>query len=77
MKIHSFKQMGDYKLELTFTNGVQKVVDLYTFIAEAKNPMTAQFINKRLFQEVRLSHGHLSWLDGEMDLSAESLFNWK
>ena len=77
MRIISFRQLGEFKLELAFSNGVNKVVDLSAFISGAKNPMTAQFKNQHLFQKVQLSHGHLSWLDGEMDLSAESLFNWE
>ena len=77
MKIVSFNFLGGFRLELTFSNGLQKVVDLSSFIQNAKNPMTAQFKDPNLFERVNISHGHLSWMDGEMDLSAESLFHWK
>lgn len=77
MRIVAFKIVGDFKLELVFSNGRKKVVDLSSFVASSQNPMTTQFKNQQLFQQVQLNHGHLSWMNGEMDLSAESLYNWK
>lgn len=77
MRIVAFKIVGDFKLELAFSNGRKKVVDLSSFVASSQNPMTTQFKNQQLFQQVQLNHGHLSWMNGEMDLSAESLYNWK
>jgi len=77
MRIVAFKIIGDYKLELTFSNGATKIVDLFSFLNSSQNPMTSQFKDPRLFQQVQLTQGHLSWINGEMDLSAESLFAWK
>lgn len=77
MRIVAFKIIGEFKLEITFSNGIKKVVDLSAFLTTSQNPMTAQFKDQSLFKQVQLNHGHLTWLDGEMDLSAESLFEWK
>jgi hypothetical protein len=77
MRIIAFKLVGNYQVEVTFSNGVTKIIDLQSFLFSSKNPMTSQFKDQQLFQRVQLSNGHLSWLDGEMDLSAESLFEWK
>lgn len=77
MRIVAFKIIGEYKLALTFANGANKIVDLSSFLNRSQNPMTSQFKDQSLFQQVQLTHGHLSWLNGEMDLSAESLFEWK
>ena len=76
MRIVAFKIIGEFKLEITFSNGIKKVVDLSSFVASSQNPMTTQFKDQQLFQQVQLNHGHLTWLDGEMDLSADSLYNW-
>ena len=38
------------------------------------SPMTTQFRNKQHFKNVSIAFGHLRW-DGQMDISAESVYN--
>lgn len=76
MKITAVKPLKHYRLKLEFDNGITKIVSLKKFLTEATNPMTKQFLDAELFKKVSVLNGNLTWLDGEMDLSAESLFNW-
>ena len=76
MQVINVVHLGEYKLKLKFSNNTVKVIDLKEFLLNAKNPMTKAFINIELFKQVKITHGHLTWLDGEMDLSAQSLYNW-
>jgi hypothetical protein len=77
MKVKSVKHIQEYLLEVSFENGTVRQIDLKNFLLTAKNPMTTKFRDIELFKNVRIEYGHLSWGDGEMDLSAESLYNWK
>lgn len=77
MKVVDVKYLGEYKLEIHFSDSVVKNVDLKYFLLSAKNPMTTAFRDIELFKQFKVVHGYLSWGDGEMDLSAESLYNWK
>lgn len=77
MKVVNVKYISEYKLEIQFSDNTVKNVDLKQFLLSAKNPMTTTFRDIELFKQVKVVHGHLSWNDGEMDLSAESLYNWK
>lgn len=77
MKVVDVKHLGEYKLEIHFSDNTVKQVDLKQFLFSAQNPMTTAFQDVELFKKVKIVHGHLSWGDSEMDLSAESLYNWK
>ena len=75
MKVTAAKYIKDYTLEITFSDGSVKRVDLKKFITTSPQPMTAQFSDKKKFKKFSVTFGHLSWGD-DMDLSAESLYNW-
>ncbi|MBS1644883.1 MAG: DUF2442 domain-containing protein [Bacteroidetes bacterium] len=76
MKILSVAPAGRYTLNITFSNHVVKTVDLEHFLHTARNPMTKIYQDPQRFKQVKVSHGNLSWGDGEMDLSADSLYHW-
>lgn len=70
--------LSGYLLEIFFSNGKIKKVDLKNFLMKAQNPMTTKYRNLQLFKKVKIENGNLTWgKDGEMDLSAESLYKWK
>jgi hypothetical protein len=75
MNIVKVKYLKQYKLKLTFSNGKAKEVDLKDFLMKAQNPMTTRFRDVSLFKNVAIENGNLTWEDGEMDLSAEWLYN--
>jgi len=76
MRVKSVKYIRDYILEILFENGKTKTVDLSIFLKEAINPMTTKYRKLKFFKQVKVLRGYLSWNE-EMDLSAESLYNWK
>lgn len=76
MKVKAVQHIKDYKLKVTFSNGQVRTIDLAAFLKSAINPMTSQFRNIAKFQQVKVEHGHLTW-NGEMDLPAETLYQWK
>lgn len=75
MLVCSVKILKDYTLEVGFTDGLVKIVDLGDFIKSATNEMTHRYVRKNLFKRVQVKNGYLTW-DGNMDISASSLRNW-
>lgn len=65
--------IGDYKLECHFNDDKVVVANFSDFLHNAKNPMTNQFLDKKRFALVEIEFGDLTWEDGEMDISAESI----
>ena len=74
MKIVKVKYLSDYKLEVKFDNNEKRIADFKDFLFKDHSPMTEQFRDKELFKKVYIEFGHLTWEDGQMDISAESIF---
>jgi len=74
MKIIAVKYLSDYKLEVKFANGKIVIADFENFITSAQNPMITQFANKTKFRKVKIEAGFLTWGDGEMEISALSVY---
>ncbi|MCX7861912.1 MAG: DUF2442 domain-containing protein [Bacteroidales bacterium] len=75
MKIVNAKYLGDYKIEVTFYNDEIRIVDFKNFIHNTDNPSISQFKDIERFKRFELIHGFLSWEDGTMDISGESIYN--
>ena len=73
MKVKLVKYLEKYKLEVTFTNGTIKIADFKKFLVTAKNPMITKNLDISRFKKVVIDNGFLSWNDGEMEISANSL----
>jgi hypothetical protein len=75
MKIISVKYLEDYKLEVVFSGGEMRIADFEEFITKSKHPSINKFADKVKFSKVEIDSGFLSWNNGEMELSALSVFN--
>ena len=75
MRIVKVKWIKDYLLEVTFDDGKVKVTDFSDFLIHARNPMSNQFLDIKRFKKARIDHGDLTWGNGEMDFSAESIYD--
>ena len=70
--INSAKYLGDYRLELSFSNGEVRVFDAKEFIAS--HPLFASLQDKQLFSQFQLDGWTVSWQDGRLDISPEYLY---
>jgi hypothetical protein len=76
MKLTSATYLKDYSVELFFSGGEKRTVDFRSFLSGASNPMTKAFLDLSKFKNFEVTHGYLSWNNGEMDFSADSLYSW-
>lgn len=74
MKIKSVIYLSNYLLEISFEDGKTVLADFEKFLRSSHNPMTNQFLNIERFKDVKVEHSHLTWEDGEMDISAEGVY---
>ena len=64
--------LNNYRLVCTFDNGVEKVADISHYLeSEAFKPLH----NLQLFSKVQNREYYVEWLDGEIDLSADTLWH--
>jgi len=58
--------VGDYKIEISFSDGVQNTIDFSEFLLNARNPMTKKYLDLQLFQRFTIDYGDIIWDDYEM-----------
>ena len=76
MKILKVKYLQEYKLEVLFSNNEKKTADIEFFKKKkSKNKSISKFLDKNKFKLVVIDNGFLSWNDGEMEISAHSVYS--
>ncbi|NOU46187.1 MAG: DUF2442 domain-containing protein [Bacteroidales bacterium] len=66
ISINKADYIGDYKINFTFSDGVERMVDFSNFLNNAKNPMTKKYLDKQLFKKFSVNYGDIIWNDYEM-----------
>ncbi len=66
ISIVSARYGNDFKIELSFSDGIKKTVDFFPFLSAARNPMTRKYFDVKNFKSFRVEHGDLIWGDYEM-----------
>jgi len=75
MKILKANYLEDYKLEIYFSDGEIKIADFEFFVKNSKHPSINKFSDTQKFKKVKVDSGFLTWNNGEMELSAGSVYN--
>lgn len=58
--------IDEYKIQFSFSDGVDRIIDFSEFLVNAKNPMTRKFLDKQLFKNFTIDFGDIQWNDYEM-----------
>ena len=68
----NIKPISNYRLVCTFDNGTEKVADITQYLqSEAFEPLR----RSETFTNVQNKQYYVEWLDGEVDLSADTLWH--
>ena len=57
------EQMSDYELKLSFSDGVERVIDFAPFLRSSRNPLIHAFLDPHKFADFTLEYGNLMWAD--------------
>jgi hypothetical protein len=66
ISIEKAEYVGGYKIIFSFSDGVNRLIDFYSFLKNAKNPMTKKYLDKQLFKKYSIEFGDIIWNDYEM-----------
>ena len=75
--IKEAKYLGDYRIQISFSDGKERIIDFEPFLKKALNPMTTKFLDKTLFADFEIEHGDLMWNDFEMCFPIWDLYEGK
>lgn len=63
IEIVRVEQVSDYKLKLSFSDGIERVVDFEPFLRESRNPLIRVYLDPQQFANFTLVYGNLMWDD--------------
>ena len=66
ISIDKAEYVGEYKIKFLFSDRVERLIDFYGFLKNAKNTMTKKYLDKKLFMEYSIEYGDIIWNDYEM-----------
>jgi len=68
MIIHILKAdyVREYKINFSFSDGVERLIDFSGFLNNAKNPMTKKYLDEKLFKNYSVNYGDILWNNYEM-----------
>jgi len=66
ISIINAKYLGEYCIQFSFSDGVEKTIDFYEFLKNARNTMTRKYLDKKLFERFTIHYGDIVWNDFEM-----------
>lgn len=69
--VRGVRPMDDYKLWVRFSNGEAKVCDIKPLLY---SPAFAPLKAETTFREVYIDYGTTVWMDGDIDIAPEYLF---
>lgn len=66
ISVVSAEYIEGYEIKLSFSDGIERVIDFSGFLKNAKNPMTKKYLDKKLFRNYSIEYGDIIWNDYEM-----------
>ena len=69
--------LHDYRIEITFKDGVVRVIDLENFFKSSSLKLVRKFYPLKLFKQFRIEDGVLCWGDNECDINPYNIYEGK
>ena len=66
--------VGDYSLQLRFSDGHEQKVDFGPFLMTSMNPLIRRFLDPDVFMQFRIEDGDLLWGDYELCFPVADLY---
>lgn len=71
LKIIFLKILDNLYMLITFSTGEKRIFDA-TFLL--KNPVYKPLSNREIFNTAKIEHGVLTWLNGDIDISPDTVY---
>ncbi|WP_372609364.1 DUF2442 domain-containing protein [Halomonas sp.] len=72
--VEAVKQVGTYRLSLTFSDGKETVIDFEGFLKASLNPHISKYLDTARFQEYSVVDGDLQWNDYDLCFPIDDLY---
>ena len=77
ISIDKAKYLDGYKLQLSFNDGVKRIVDFEPFLSKSRHPDVKKFLELENFKNFSIVDGDLDWNDFELCFPIYDLYQGK
>ena len=74
INVEKVKYLNGYKLELSFNDGVEQVIDFGPFLSNSLNPLINKYLDLKEFKKYELDSGDLIWNDYDLCFPVADLY---
>jgi hypothetical protein len=74
IEIKSVQYIGDFAVRISFSDGVNKLVDFRPFLESSLHPSIRKYLDESRFKEYQIIDGNLNWNDYDMIFPIEDLY---
>jgi len=74
LKIDSAKYLSDYAIRLTFSDGIEKIVDFKPFLSKSLHPTIKKYLDEKKFSDFSLVDGNLNWNNYDLIFPISDLY---
>jgi hypothetical protein len=73
--ISDARYIGDYRLEIIFSDGARRVVDFGPFLMHSSHPDVRKYLDKKKFEDITIENGDIMWNDYELCFPVADLYD--
>ena len=66
LKIETAKYLGNFIIEINFSDGFTKKIDFKHFLSKSNHPSIEKYLEEQEFIQYQIIEGNLNWNDYEM-----------
>ena len=77
MEIKTARYIKNYQIEITFTDGLKRVIDLGPFLKKSTHYLIRKYLDVQLFKQFRVETGTICWGDNDFDLNPVNIYQGK
>jgi hypothetical protein len=77
ISVENADYMGDYVLEILFSDQSRKKVSYKEFLSKSQHHSIIKYLNEESFSKFKIIDGNLNWNDCEMIFSISDLYEGK
>ncbi|MEI6487560.1 MAG: DUF2442 domain-containing protein [Bacteroidota bacterium] len=72
--VKSATYLGDFKIEILFSDATKQVVNFKPFLLNALHPSIKKYQDESLFQNFQIAAGNLNWNDYDLIFPIDDLY---
>lgn len=73
LSVDSAKYLGEFRIEIIFSDGIESVVDFQCFLEKSSHPEIKKYLDQELFADFQVINGNINWNDYDLIFPISSL----